>query len=176
MQALLVIMGIQSLVAAYDRRPAHTLHKRVFQNLSEPEFCNSTFVAQEFGWQEPTSFRADIKSDKAEIENLTYVNQGSIGRTPEGSHVYRLQMAAKIKDLRTNEVIQFPARFERLVEVDSRNRIVGCYPESNASRLKSDALQTMTSKACEKPGWTRRLMCDRGTERCYAMTLCERSS
>jgi|GEM_PF-6348755 len=176
MQALMVIMGIHSLVAAFDRRPAHTLNARIFQKLNEEDFCNSTFRGNTFNWQEPTLFQADVTSDRAQIEELKYTNKGSVGRTPEGYHVYRLALQSTIKDLGTNEVIRFPSRFERLVEVDTRNRIVACHPEMNVHNLASNNLQEFRSEKCEKPGWTRRLMCDKGSDRCYPMTLCERGS
>jgi hypothetical protein len=176
MQALLVIMGIHSLVAAFDRRPAHTLHTRLFEKLNEQEFCNSTFAGQEFDWKEPKALHADLKSDRAEIEKFVYMNRGSVGRTADGYHVYRLELQATVKDLGTNEVIQFPPRHERLVEVDARNRIVACHPDMNARNLHLDHLQEIRSVACEKPGWKRRQLCDGGTDRCYPMTLCEKGS
>lgn len=176
MQALLVIMGIHSLVAAFDRRPAHTLHTQLFTKMAEQDFCNSTLKGQEFDWREPKVIQVDLKSNKAEIQKVAYTNRGSVGKTPEGYHVYRLQLEAEIKDLGTSEVIHFPPRNERLVEVDSRNRIVACHPELNAPNLSADRLQEIKSQACEKAGWSRRLLCDKGSERCYPMTLCERGS
>ncbi len=173
MQALLVILGIHSLVSAFDRRPAHTLHSKVFQKLNDQDFCNSTFASQEFEWREPQTFTVDLKSPKAEIEKISYTNRGSVGRTPDGYHVYRLQIEATVKDLTTGEAIRFPPRFERLVEVDSRHRIVACHPDLNAHNLSSEKLQDVRKQTCEKSGWSRRLLCDNGTERCYPMTLCE---
>ncbi len=173
MQALLVILGIHSLVSAFDRRPAHTLHSKVFQKLNDQDFCNSTFASQEFEWREAKTFTVDLKSPKAEIEKISYTNRGSVGRTPDGYHVYRLQIEATVKDLTTGEAIRFPPRFERLVEVDSRHRIVACHPDLNAHNLSSEKLQDVRKQTCEKSGWSRRLLCDNGTERCYPMTLCE---
>ncbi len=176
MQTILVILGIHALIAAADRRPAHKLHKEIFERLSEQDFCNRTLSGLSFNWKDFTEFKADVASSKAQIEKLEYTNRGSVGRTNEGSHVYRLVMRATVKDLRTGELIQFPPRYERLVEVDSRDRIVGCTLEENKNTLKSDKLQNIRTQACERPGWERRELCDEGTERCYPMTLCEQGS
>lgn len=174
MQMFLVILGIHALLSAADRRPAHSLHKRLFEQLGEQEFCNQTFRGLEFDWKESKSFKADVSSNHARIDELVYTNRGSLGRTPDGYHVYRIELKAKVRDLVTGEVIQFPARNERLVEVDPRNQIVACHPEMNARNLSVDKMQTIRTQTCEKPGWKRRALCDAGTERCYPMTLCEK--
>lgn len=173
MQAMLVILGIYSLVSAMDRRPAHTLYRDIARQLSESDYCSTIFQGQSFEWLEPQDVRSVITSKRAEVERLTYQNEGTIGRI-EGHHIYRVGFSARIRDNSSGEIVEFPAKSEQLFEVDENNRIVRCLPFGMERHLASEDLHDYKNQPCEQKGWSRRMMCDRDSERCYPLSMCEK--
>lgn len=175
-QALFVTFAIHSLLAAWPSRPAHIFHDQIFQKLSELEFCNSSLSDSDFRWEGAKEFQVQLSAKNAEIVSLRYRNRGSVGRTSQGDHVYRVQFEASIKDLSDGAVVRFPPGHEGLLQVNRNNRVVSCYSQENAANLQVDKLHQVRRQPCEKPGWSRRWLCDQDSERCYPMSLCSRGS
>ncbi len=174
-QFAVVLIGLQTFSGLFERRPTHRLARAISEKLTDTKNCTFQFRGTPFSWLDPQSFTTEeVSASGAELIKLTYRNLGSMGITPEGYHLYRVVFEASIKDTSTGEIVVFPPLAEQLMQVNSDSRVVTCSPEiSNGTRSDSTQVQEVSMKPCETPGWSRRFLCDRGTNRCYPMAQCE---
>lgn len=171
-QLILVFTGLQTILSWIEIRPTHRLAHALAEKLKDPTYCTTLFRGQEFAWQEERSFTTeDVSALGAELVKLTYRNQGSTGLSAEGYHIYRVAFEAEIRDTRTREVISFPPIAEMRVEVNRDDRVTDCQVDKLDGATSPQ--QDVRFKTCEREGWARRFLCDKGTERCYPMAQCE---
>ena len=168
------MFGVHTLAGLVEWRSTHALAKDLRKNLNEEAVCARLFVGQNFSWLEAQPFSIDLTSSGAEFASLTYVNKGSVGQGAKGNHLYRVAFEAAVRDKDSQEVVRFPSFYNHLFEVDGHNVIVSCHPDDLLRFSTSTPAQEVTYKPCETEGWQRRMLCDRGTDRCYPVSQCER--
>jgi hypothetical protein len=162
------------LFAQIDRRPTHKAERNLAAFLTDTRSCTELFAGQEFAWLNPAAVSLVPNWRGAELVQLIYRNAGSLDMTSTHHHIYRVWFEADIKDKKTGEIVRFPPRVEQFFEVDLNGKIVACVERHRGQHIPAPNLQETVSKACEEKGWTRRMLCDRGTERCYPLAQCER--
>lgn len=177
-QLAIVLMGLQTLAGLLELRPTHRLAAKLSEKLEADKYCATLFRGQVFAWLDPQPFTVDdVAVRGAELVRLAYRNEGSTGTSPEGYHLYRVSFEAEIRDTGSRETIAFPPLAELIFEVNKDDRIVDCRHEplaaSAGAPVAPTAAQDVRYQACEKSGWSRRYLCDRGTERCYPVSQCE---
>ena len=179
-QSLAILMALQTFVGRMDwRHPAHKLEATIHEKLSNAEYCSNLFRGHQFSWEMPKQVEADFKQPGAELTRLIYRNAGSLGMNASGHHIYSVPFQAWIRDEASGREIRFPVQTEQYFEVDMNNRIVGCL-SLDGSRAPASALaliphvKRVENRACERAGWSREMVCDQGTERCYPVAQCAR--
>lgn len=175
-QCLIVLFGLQALLGRMIVRPTHVAERDLNAFLSDDKNCTDLFAGQEFSWLSPA--RVDLKPDffnrSAELDRLIYRNAGSYALDENGNHVYRVYFEADIKDKKTGEIVRFPPHVEQYFEVARNGKINRCNSTYKSQVTPAANLQESVTRPCDEKGWSRRLLCDRGTERCYPLAQCER--
>ncbi len=174
MMCVVVLIGLQSLMTMVSWRPTHTLERKLAKELSNTLSCTEKFSGQQFSWLNPRIVDLQMRSRGAELVQLEYRNSGSLELLANGHHVYRVWFEPSVKDLKSGEVVRFPPRIEQYFEVDHSGTIVACVARGGQIVPASNLQETVT-KACEEKGWSRRMVCDKGTERCYPLAQCEKA-
>ncbi len=174
MQCVIVLIGLQSLMASIQWRPTHALERKLSTELAKIDECTQMFNGQDFSWLNPRTVDMQMRTRVAELVHLQYRNAGSLEINPAGHHIYRVWFEPSVKDLKSGEVVKFPPRSEQFFEVDLNGKIVRCVSGHQDQFVPAPNLQESVTKACEEKGWTRRMTCDRGTDRCYPLAQCER--
>lgn len=174
-QCLIVLFGLQALLGRMIVRPTHVAERDLNAFLSDDKNCTDLFAGQEFSWLNPARVEFVARDWRgAELDQLIYRNAGSYALTENGSHVYRIYFEADIKDKKSGEIVRFPPRVEQYFEVAHNGKINRCISTYKAQTAPAANLQESVTRACDEKGWSRRLVCDRGTERCYPLAQCER--
>jgi len=175
LQCLLVLLGLQGLFGLIERRPAHALEREVAKQLADEAQCTLILAGQQFSWLQPQRIAFSKITTRASLTNLVYRNGGTQAITARGNHIYRVWFETEIKELNGGSLIRFPSRGEQHLEVDGKNRIVRCVDGPSSRFSEATNLQVKVHKECEKKGWQRPLLCDRGTDRCYPMGQCSQA-
>lgn len=174
LQCVIVLIGLQALFKLWDRRPTYSLERKLGQQLSDVTECSALLSGQDFAWLKPIPVPLELKNRRAELIRLAYRNSGSIDLSPSANHIYHVWFEIDVKDLESGETTHFPSRFDQYLEVSRGGKIIKCVAGLKDRHMAAPNLQEVRPQACEKRGWTRRMLCDRGTERCYPLAQCER--
>jgi hypothetical protein len=171
-QFMAVMFGIHLLSGLVEWRPANALVNSLRSHMRDADRCTRIFRDQRFTWDRAQGFTPPVKSRGAEFARLVYMNRGIAGEGTNGSLLYRISFEAEVKNLNNGLIKPFAPFGELFFEVSPDSRILGCLMEVPID-TSTEGLQTMVRKPCEEKGWIRRMLCDKGSDRCEPLSQCE---